>query len=114
ASEIKRLPAESRATPKGVSGVAVADAPDVAHPKLPLPATVLMVPPTTILRTRLLPWSATQMLPAASTAIPHGRAIEAAVAGPPSPAKVELPLPAIVVMTPLGETLRMRWFKESA
>ena len=40
--------------------------------------------------------------------------IEVGMADPPSPANVAVPFPATVVITPVGLTLRIRWFKLSA
>ena len=53
-------------------------------------------------------------LPTPSTATPAGKNSRAAVAGPPSPLKPLLPVPATVVMTPAVSTLRIRWFHVSA
>src|ERR1039458_6074014 len=58
-------------------------------------------------RIRLLPLSATKRFPEASTATPLGPFNSAEVAGPPSPEKPLLPLPATVVMMPLADTFRM-------
>src|ERR1039457_1120884 len=52
-------------------------------------------------------------LPAESAATANGSESDALIAGPPSPAKVAVPLPAIVVIVP-PETLRMRLLEESA
>src|SRR2546428_13982491 len=60
-------------------------------------------------RIRSLFASAIKRLPAASTAIPVGVESRALVAGPPSPLKPAMPVPAPVVMIPVpGATLRMR------
>jgi hypothetical protein len=48
------------------------------------------------------------MLPAASSATLRGSFNFALVAGPPSPEKPLVPLPAMVLMTPVVETLRIR------
>ncbi len=59
------------------------------------------------LRMRLFKKSATMTLPLLSTATPVGRLNEAPV---PTPlANAADPLPASVVTTPPGVTLRMRW-----
>src|SRR5664280_2832879 len=58
-------------------------------------------------RTRLLAKLAMYRLPAASTARPSGTR-QAWVAGPPSPQKSLVPLPATVVMVPSGATRRTR------
>ncbi len=79
------------------------------------PATVVMMPLTSTFRIVLLPTQAIYMSPALSSAIPKGYASCALVAGPPSPAKPELPgVPATVVMMPLVLTLRISWFASSA
>ena len=49
----------------------------------------------------------------------HGHACEglpnlASVAGPPSPLKPSSPVPATVVMVPVGSTKRIRWLNLSA
>jgi hypothetical protein len=48
------------------------------------------------------------MVPAASTATPKGELSWAAMAGPLSPEKPRVPVPAKVVMIPEGSTLRIR------
>ena len=53
-------------------------------------------------------------LAAASTAIPEGDCKDALVASAPSPEKPKLPFPATVEIRPLGVTLRIRLFPESA
>ena len=63
-------------------------------------------------RTRLLPWSATAMLPLAATAMPVGW-LKLAAAPAPS-ADPALPLPASVVTTPEGVTSLTRLLKVSA
>ena len=78
-------------------------------PPVPLPAMVVMVPLVT-LRMRLLPESAMYKFPVESIATPTGDISWALVAGPLSPRKPAVPLPATVVMVPL-ETLRMRWVR---
>src|SRR5260370_1327859 len=75
--------------------------------------------PTTF-RTRRLLKSEKKRLPAASIATPKGRHNRAAVAGPPSPAKLPGlpkpagPLPATVLIVPAGLTLRIRLLSISA
>src|ERR1700674_4673975 len=61
------------------------------------------------LRIRPLPRSAMKRFPEASTVTPEGTFNDAEVAGPPSPEKPKLPLPATVLM-PLGlvDTSRIR------
>src|SRR5262245_53495158 len=53
-------------------------------------------------------------LPAASTATSVGKLRRAAVAGPPSPVKRRVPVPATVSIIPLGVTFRIRWLYVSA
>src|ERR1035441_4104970 len=88
APAIYRLPAESTATPYAET----------------FPATVVITPPET-LRARELRTSAMYRLPAESTARPHGWFNSALMAGPLSPLNPAVPLPAVVVITPL-DTLR--------
>ena len=74
---------------------------------VPLPATVVIVPPTVNSRTRLSPESATQTFPRLSTNTLKADEMGAEVAGPPSP-QAELPVgfghatpvPATVEITP--------------
>ena len=63
---------------------------------------------------RWLPVSAMKRLPRLSTVTPDTSFNCALVAGPPSPLKPALPLPAAVVMMPLLSTLRMRALPKSA
>jgi hypothetical protein len=70
------------------------------------------VPVGEIRRTLLFPESATYTAPEPATATPRGCANWAEVVGP-STAPMS-PLPASVVTWPLGATVRMRWFAESA
>ncbi len=70
------------------------------------------VPEGTTLRILLFLWSATKMLPLASTSAPNGMWKEAAVPVPVP--KVAVPLPAMVVTAPPGETMRRRWLSLSA
>ena len=111
-SAINRLPAPSRNTLVGeLSAALVAGPPSPPKLAVPSPATVVMMPVLAVtLRMRLLPLSAINKLPAASTATPLGRKSWALVASPPSPPKPPLPpLPATVVMMPvLAVILRMR------
>src|SRR5437773_5198003 len=105
-----RLPPASPATPLGAARLALVARPP-SPPKLyvPFPATVVMMPEATTSRMRWLFVSAMYRLPAASTATPVGPARLAFVAGPPSPPKPEVPVPATVVMKPDAATLRIRW-----
>ena len=75
---------------------------------MPTPATVLIIPLPATLRMRLFSLSAIRNPPSGVIAMPPGDESCAALAGPPSPAKPWMPLPATVVMTPLALTLRMR------
>ena len=53
-SAMKRLPAPSRATPKGKAKLAlVAGPPSPLNPEMPFPATVVMIPEVSTLRMRL-------------------------------------------------------------
>jgi hypothetical protein len=67
-----------------------------------------MIPLAETFRTRLLSLSEMKRLPDPSTAMPTGTESCALVAAPPSPEKPWVPLPAIVVMIPPAETLRIR------
>jgi hypothetical protein len=59
-------------------------------------------------RIRRVPASAMKRFPEPSTATPRGSSSDAEVAGPPSPAKASVPLPATVVMIPPADTFRIR------
>ena len=109
-SATNRLPAPSTATLSGYSCALVAGPPSPERPSVPLPATVVMVPLAETRRIRRLPRSARNRLPEPSTARPvDSVSISCAfVAGPSSPEKPAVPVPATVVMIPLGETFRMR------
>jgi hypothetical protein len=65
---------------------------------VPVPATVVIVPPGETRRTRRLSASAIRNPPSAVTAIPNGELSWAAVAAPPSPEKPGVPVPATVKM----------------
>src|SRR5262245_16675323 len=67
-------------------------------------------------RTLWLPDSENTKPPVAVAATPNGPLILAAVAGPPSPLvkAAAMPVPATVVITPVGETRRTRWANSSA
>jgi hypothetical protein len=78
-----------------------------------VPATVVITPAGLTLRTRWLKASAMYRLPAASTAMPRGLLSWANVAWPVSPEKPATPVPATVVITPAGLTLRTRWLPVS-
>ncbi len=81
----------------------------------PVPATVVITPLGVTSRIRLSPVSAMKTSPLASTATPSGSSRRALVAGPPSPqtdgpvgSPQFAPVPATVVMTPLGVISRTR------
>src|ERR1035438_437679 len=112
-SAMKRSPGESSINFQGKPNSALVAGPaSPLNPSVPFPATVVMIPSET-LRTRRLPVSAMNKLPAESTATPQGLLNSALVAGPPSPVKPDVPFPATVLITPF-ETLRMRLLKVSA
>src|SRR5690242_20704856 len=95
------IPAESKVTPNGrLIWALVAAPPSPAKPPVPVPTTVVMIPPATF-RMRLLLVSTTYRFPAESTPTDPGELRDALVAAPLSPANVAVPLPATVVRTPL-------------
>src|SRR5712691_7204469 len=98
-----RTPAASTAIPAGDFNVAAA----------PSPAAVEINPSGVILRTRLLPASATYRFPAESNDSPDGALSDAISAGPPSPKKRASPSPATVERIP-PLNLRMRLLSVSA
>jgi len=101
------LPEESIATSATLLTWALMAGPlSPLKPAVPFPATVMMIP-LAILRMRLLLASAMYRLPMESKAIPSGKFNWAKLAGPLSPLKPAVPVPATVVITPLV-TLRMR------
>ena len=68
-----------------------------------MPATVVIIPLTSTLRTTLLSVSRMYMFPEESTFTPRVKSISALVAGPPSPLKPgDPPMPATVVIIPLA------------
>src|SRR5262245_12546533 len=93
---------------------AVAGPPSPALPFMPLPATVVITPAADTRRTRKLPVSAITRPPSAVGPTAYGRLICAAVAGPPSPENPRVPVPATVVIVPLGDTRRIRELPVSA
>lgn len=110
---MKRFPASSTVTSAGkLSWADVAGPPSPAYPAVPLPATVVMTPSGSILRTRWEPYSTMYRFLPPSTAMQKGEAM--AVAGLPSSVCPPLPLPAMVVKTPLVSTLLMQWRAYSA
>src|SRR5437763_17184651 len=109
---MNRLPPASTDTPVGpLNFDSVAGPPSPEKPDSHWPAIVLMIPLTETLRTVLRTGSAMYRLPVPSTASPDGTPMCASVAGPAAlergPVSDE-PLPAIVAMIPLAETLRIR------
>ena len=118
-SAMKRLPAPSSTTSIGkLSSAAVAAPPSPANPHAPpIPATVLIAPvAATTLRITQLPVSAMKRLPAPSRATPVMLLSSAAVAGPPSPAKPDIPgVPAtVLIWCVIASTLRMTKLSWSA
>src|ERR1035441_9951140 len=115
ACEIYRLPAPSTAVLRGLMVALVAGPPLPASPLVPPPAMVLMVPEALTLRMRWLPPSTISRLPALSTAtfrVWPRPLICALAAGPPSPEKPGVPVPATVVRSEerrVGKEGRSRW-----
>jgi hypothetical protein len=105
------LPLLSTATPEGRLNEAPAPVPS-ANVADPLPASVVTTPPGATLRMRWLSQSATMTLPLLSTATPKGLLNEAPA--PVPSVNAYDPLPASVVTTPPGVTLRMRLLSPSA
>ena len=107
-SLMNRSPELSTATSYGSWSVAAVASPPSpenepwSNPTGPLPATVEMMPVASMRRIRLLMWSATYSEPSEAAAMPSGQYSCAAVAGPPSPEKPGEPVPANVVIVPLG------------
>ena len=81
---------------------------------MPVPTKVLIVPPGLTLRTRLLAKSEMKTLPAPSATTAPVEDSSASSAGPPSPEKPPVPVPAKVLIVPAPFTLRVLWFPESA
>src|ERR1035437_9546732 len=105
-SAMYRLPAESTATPWGLSNWALVAGPlSPLKPDVPFPATVVITPLETS-RMRLSWKSAMNRLPAESTATPTASLNAALVAGPLSP-KPDDPPPATVVIAPVEALRRM-------
>ncbi len=88
--------------------IAVAGPPSPEEPPVPLPATVVRMPLVDTLRMRLLELSAMKRLPALFTATLEEKKSEPLVAGPPSPEKPAVPLPATVETVPSRPTLMTR------
>src|SRR5436189_1417303 len=105
---MKRFPALSTATLSGPDSAAeVAGPPSPLKPIVPLPATVVMTcVAASIRRIRLFIESAMNRFPALSTATPCGSFNCDAAAGPPSPLKLYVPLPATVVITWVDGSVR--------
>ena len=86
ASATRTAPAGSNAIPCGdESSADVADEPSPALPAVPVPATVTIVPPESIVLTAWLPVSVKKTVPSARIAIPLGASRRALVAAPRSP-----------------------------
>src|SRR6266545_749852 len=81
--------------------------PSPPKPQAPVPAKVEIMPVGETTRTALLASSDMYTPPSRPAATPLGLLKVAAVAGPPSPEFPQLPFPAIVVMMPPGDTLRI-------
>ncbi|MEA2442884.1 MAG: hypothetical protein QOJ12_176 [Thermoleophilales bacterium] len=114
-SAMRTLASGALATPFGVfSAAAVPGPPSPWKPANPSPARVVMVPSGATRRTRWLFVSTITKPPSLATARPIGSFSCAEVAGPPSPLKPAEPIPATVVMTPFGATLRIRLLSLSA
>ena len=71
-------------------------------------AKVVMTPLVSTLRTAPLFASAMKMVPSGATAAPSAACSPALIAGPPSPEKERVPLPAMVEIIPAVLTLRTR------
>src|SRR4029453_12154140 len=115
-SAIHRFPAASTATPVGlVRLAAVAGPASPENPPKPFPATVVITPvPASTRRMRRLVVSAIHRFPAASTAPPVGSVRLAAVAGPASPEKPNVPFPATVLTAPVTASTLTTRFSEVA
>src|SRR5262245_51684359 len=116
-SAIYRLLALSTATQRGpfrtappvttpLASLRVAGILSVALLMLPPPATVVMFPLESTLRTRLLERSAMYTAPLESTAVQFGLFSVAVTAELLSPVLPEVPLPAMVLITPSDPILR--------
>jgi hypothetical protein len=106
-----KLPLLSTAIPKcplnaGANAALVAGPPSPEKPLVPFPATVLMTPAAFILRILRLPASTINRLPFLSAARPFGEESWAPLAGPLSPEKPRVPLPAIVSIVPAASWAR--------
>ena len=117
-SAIKRFCWLSNAMPAGKLRLPLVAGP-ISPKEKPPPTTVLIVavgvPGFTTLRMRLLKVSAINRLPAPSTATPDGKRKLAPVAGPPSPLRPAVPLPATVEMFFVAASTRlMRSLRKSA
>jgi hypothetical protein len=99
-SQMKRLSQGSTVTaPQRSKPADQVGPPSPLKDAVPVPATVWIAPQVSSIRTRLLNESAIKRTPDAPNSRPQGF-MPAAVAGPPSPEALELPLPAIVLMIP--------------
>jgi hypothetical protein len=110
-----RFPLSSTATESTPdSWSCTAGIPSVLFPVPPCPATVVIVPDGSTLRTRPFLLSAMYIFPDASRATLTGPLSCACWAGPPSPLKPALPFPATVVMFPPGANFLTLLFCPSA
>ncbi len=110
-SAIYKLPEASNTIPAGLFNVAeVAAEPSPVLLAVPVPAIVLITPvEVVILRIRLPPFSDIYKLPDPSNARSVGKFNVAEVAAEPSPVLLPVPVPAIVLMTPVEAViLRIR------
>src|SRR6266404_3560155 len=102
---MNKLPATSTAIRLGKFNPVLVAWPPSGHTlQTPLPATVVIVPSRETFLIRQFPLSAMKRLPLASNTNPPGLDNCALTAGPPSPEKAYVPLPAKVVIMPFGET----------
>src|SRR5262249_4324025 len=83
-------------------------------PGRPVPAMVVMIPDGDTARIRLFPVSAKYSVPDRATVMPPGSFKTALAAGPPSPEKPALPVPAITANLPPGRTWRISLRPSSA
>ncbi|RYG51427.1 hypothetical protein EON66_10770 [archaeon] len=93
--------------------------PSPLKPAVPVPATLLMLPLSSTRRMRWLLVSAMNSTTPPVTELyhadtPFGYSSCAAVAGPPSPLKPGVPVPATLLMMPLSSTRRMQPLNVSA
>jgi hypothetical protein len=98
--------ANARDSMFGPISALVAAPPSPVLPDVPFPATVEMIPPGVIIRTRKFPLSQKKRFPNESRFRKLLDPILALRAGPPSPLNPNVPVPAIVLISPAAiETL---------